>query len=144
MAMRFNIVQDTPDLYNALLALNAAIGASGADKRLVHLVKIRTSQINGCAFCVDMHVKEALDDGIEESLLHLVSVWKETRAFTAREKAALGWAETLTHIAETGAPDQAFERARAEFSERELSELTVAIGTMNLWNRIGVGARMPA
>lgn len=144
MTMRFNVTKDTPDLYAALLALNTAIAASGADTRLVHLIKIRVSQINGCAFCVSMHVKEALDDGVEENVLHLLSVWRESSSFSARDRAALGWAETLTLLAGSGVPDEAYESARSELSEQELSALTIAVGTMNLWNRIGVGAQMSA
>lgn len=144
MTMRFNIAKDTPQLYNALLALNAAVAEADAEPRLIHLIKIRASQINGCAFCVGMHVKEAVDDSVEENVLHLLPVWRESSVFNAREKAALAWAETLTLLAGSGVPDAAFDAARAAFSEQELAVLTVAVGTMNLWNRIGVGAQMPA
>lgn len=144
MTMRFNIAQDTPRIYDALLALNKTITESGADARLVHLIKIRVSQINGCAFCVAMHIKEALDDGVEDNVLHVLTVWRESSAFDAREKAALSWAETLTLLAGSGVSDDVYEAVRAEFSEQELAVLTAAVGTMNLWNRIGVSARMPA
>jgi len=142
--MRFNVAKDTPQLYNALLALNAAVAEAELESRLIHLIKIRTSQINGCAFCVGMHVKEAVDDSVEENVLHLLPVWQESSVFDAREKAALAWAETLTLLADSGVPDAAFDAARASFSEKELAELTVAVGTMNLWNRLGVSAQMPA
>ena len=144
MTMRFNVVKDTPQLYDSLLALNAALGGSGIDERLANLIKIRVSQINGCAYCVGMHTKEALSAGIEEDVLHMLPVWEETSAFNAREKAALSWAETLTLLAGAGASNEAYATAKAEFSERELAALSVAIGAINLWNRIGVGARMPA
>jgi len=144
MTMRFNIAKDTPQLYASLLALNAAIAESGADARLVHLVKVRVSQINGCAFCVGMHVKEAIDDAVEQNLINLLPVWRETSVFNARERAALSWAEALTLLAGTGVSDDDYNAAHAELSEQELAALTVAIGTMNLWNRIGVGAQMPA
>jgi len=144
MTMRFNIGKDTPELYTSLLALNAAIAESGADARLVHLVKVRVSQINGCAFCVGMHVKEAIDDAVEQNLINLLPVWRETSAFNARERAALSWAEALTLLAGTGVSDDDYNAAHAELSEQELAALTVAIGTMNMWNRIGVGAQMPA
>ena len=143
MTMRFNVAKDTPQLYESLLALNAAIADSGADVRLIHLIKIRVSQINGCAFCVGMHVKEAIDD-VELNLINLLPVWRETSAFDARERAALSWAEALTLLAGTGVSDDDYEAAHAELSEQDLAALTVAIGTMNLWNRIGVGAQMPA
>lgn len=144
MTMRFNIVKDTPQLYQSLVALNMAIAESGADTRLVHLIKIRVSQINGCAYCVGMHVNEALADGIEPNILHLLSVWQETSVFSARERAALSWAESVTLLAGSGVPDEVYEMVRTEISDQELAALTVAIGTMNLWNRIGVGAQMPA
>jgi len=144
MTMRFNVAKDTPQLYNALLALNTAVAEAGIEVRLVHLIKIRVSQINGCAFCVGMHVKEAMEDSVEENVLHLLPVWRESSVFSVREKAVLSWAETLTMLAGSGVPDAAFDAARAEFSEEDLAVLTVAVGTMNLWNRIAVGAQMPA
>ena len=144
MTARFNIATDTPQLYEAMLALNAALGSADVDKELVHLIKIRVSQINGCAFCVGMHVKEAREDGVGENLLHLLPVWRETSAFSDRQKAALAWAESVTLVAGSGVSDSAYEAVNAEFSEREIAELTVSIGTMNLWNRIAVSAHMPA
>jgi AhpD family alkylhydroperoxidase len=144
MNMRFNVAKDTPNLYNALMSLNGAVAEANIESRLIHLIKIRVSQINGCAFCVGMHVKEAIDDGVTEKELHLLSVWRESSAFTARDKSALEWAEALTLLAGTGVSDADFDVARSTFSETELSVLTVAVGTMNLWNRIGVGAQMPA
>lgn len=144
MTMRFNIAKDAPQLYETLVALNTAIASSGVDSRLIHLTKIRVSQINGCAFCVGMHVKEAIDDDVEQSLINMLPVWRETSAYNARERAALSWAEALTSLAGSGVSDDDYAFARAELSEQELAALTVAIGTMNLWNRIGVGAQMPA
>ena len=144
MTMRFNIATDTPQLYKSLLALNLAIAESGADARLIHLVKIRVSQINGCAFCVGMHVKEAIDGDVEQNLINLLPVWREISVFGARERAALSWAEALTLLAGKGVSDDDYALAHAELSEQELAALTVAIGAMNLWNRIGVGAQMPA
>ncbi|WP_306257405.1 carboxymuconolactone decarboxylase family protein [Pararhizobium sp. IMCC21322] len=144
MKMRFNVAKDTPQLYEALMSLNRAVAEAKIESRLIHLIKIRVSQINGCAFCVGMHVKEAIDDGVTEKELHLLSVWRESSAFFARDKSALAWAETLTLLAGSGVPDADFDAARSEFSETELAALTVAVGTMNLWNRIGVGAQMPA
>lgn len=144
MTARFDIAADTPQLYEAMLALNAALSSSKVDKKLVNLVKIRVSQINGCAFCVGMHVKEAKEDGVGENLLHLLSVWRESSAFSAREKAALAWAESVTLMAGSGVSDSAYEAVNEEFTEREIAELTVSIGNMNLWNRIGVSAHMPA
>lgn len=142
--MRFNVATDTPKLYEALMLLNAAISDCGFDPRLIHLVKIRASQINGCAYCVAMHVKEGIADGIEESLLHLLSVWQESSKFSARERAALAWAERLTTIAGKGVSDSDFRDISNEFSEQEIAQLSVAIGMINLWNRIAVSSHMPA
>ncbi|MFU1478217.1 carboxymuconolactone decarboxylase family protein [Roseovarius sp. C7] len=144
MTMRFNIGKVTPHLYESLVALNTAIAEQGVDPRLIHLIKIRVSQINGCAFCVGMHVKEAIDDDVEQIHIDLLPVWREASAFNARDRAALSWAEALTLLAGTGVSDEDYALAHAELSEQELAALTVAIGTMNLWNRIGVGAQMPA
>jgi AhpD family alkylhydroperoxidase len=144
MNARFNVATDTPELYEAMLAFNAVLSSSSLDNKLINLIKIRVSQINGCAFCVGMHIKEAKEDGVGEYQLHLLPVWRETSAFSAREKAALAWAETVTLMAGSGVSDGAYDAVNAEFSEKEIAELTVSIGNMNLWNRIGVSAHMPA
>jgi AhpD family alkylhydroperoxidase len=102
----------------------------------------RTSIVNGCAYCVDMHVKEALADGMDAQLLHLVAVWRESPFFYARDRAVLEWTESVTLAAETGIPDAAFEIVRAIFSEADIAKLTIAIGTINIWNRIAVSSRM--
>lgn len=141
MQPRMNIAEAAPDLYRAVLALEGAVRKSGIDTRLLHLVKLRASQINGCAFCIDMHVKEALADGITPQTLHLISVWRESPLFDDRDRAALEWTESVTLVSETGVPDSAFEAVRAEFSEAEIAQLTVAIGTINVWNRIAVSSR---
>lgn len=143
MQPRMNIAQLAPELYQAVVALDRAVRACGLDKDLLHLVKLRASQINGCAYCVDLHVKESLADGLDAQMLHLVSTWRESTFFNARERAALEWVESVTLIAQTGAPDAAFDAVRAEFSETEIAQLTVAIGTINVWNRIAVSSRTP-
>jgi AhpD family alkylhydroperoxidase len=142
MKPRMNVAEAAPAVYNAVRALEAAVRHSGLDPRLLHLLKIRASQINGCAYCVDVHVKEALADGVDAQTLHLLTVWRESPLFDARERAALEWTESLTRIAETGAPDSAYDVVRAVFSTEEIAKLTIAIGTINVWNRIGVSARM--
>ena len=142
MSARMNIPRLAPDLYRAVSALDAAVTQSGLDSRLLHLVKLRASQINGCAYCVDLHVKEALADGLDPQLLHLVSVWRESPLFDARDRAALDWTESVTLLAATGVPDAVHEQARAVFTEAEVARLTVAIGTINLWNRIAVSSRL--
>lgn len=136
-----NIAQLAPELYRAVAALDAAVGKSGLDARLLHLVKLRASQLNGCAYCVDMHVKEALASGLDPQMLHLVAVWPESPFFDDRDRAALAWTESVTLVAQTGIPDTAYETARAAFSETEIAQLTVAIGTINVWNRIAVSSR---
>lgn len=141
MQARMNIAELTPDLYRAVAALDGAVKKSGLDRRYLHLVKLRASQINGCAFCVDLHVKEALADELDPQMLHLVSVWRESPFFNDRDRAALEWTESVTLAAQTGIPDAAFETARAVFSDVEIAQLTVAIGAINIWNRIAVSSR---
>ncbi|WP_417769186.1 carboxymuconolactone decarboxylase family protein [Stappia sp.] len=142
MQQRLNISKLAPDLYRAIRALDGAIRDCGLDTHLLHLVKLRASQVNGCAFCVDMHVKEALDSGFTHQKLHLVAAWRESAYFTERERAALEWTESVTLLADSGIPDAAYDIARAAFTDTEIAQLTVAIGTINLLNRLAVGSRM--
>lgn len=142
MQQRLNIAKLAPDLYRAIRELDGAIRNCGADAQLLHLVKLRASQVNGCAFCVDMHVKEALDGGFTHQKLHLVAAWRESAYFTERERAALEWTESVTLLADSGIPDAAYNVARAQFTDTEIAQLTVAIGTINLLNRLAVGSRM--
>ena len=111
-------------------------------EELIYLVYLRVSQINGCAYCIDMHSRDLLKAGIAIDKLVLVPVWRDAGdVFTARERAALAWAETVTRVAETGIPDADYEAAAAEFSDKELADLTYAIGLMNVFNRLGIGFR---
>ncbi|WP_315745253.1 MULTISPECIES: carboxymuconolactone decarboxylase family protein [unclassified Bradyrhizobium] len=141
MHPRMNIAALTPDLYQAVRALDGAVSKSGLDKRSLHLLKLRASQINGCAYCVDLHVKEALADGMDAQLLHLVAVWRESAFFDARDRAVLEWTESVTLAAQSGIPDAAYEAVRAVFPETDIAKLTIAIGTINVWNRIAVSSR---
>ena len=142
MQARFNFAQASPEAYNAVAALERYVKQESAlDRRLVHLIKLRASQINGCAYCVDMHSKEARHSGLSEQWINLVSVWKEALVYDERERALLGWVDAVTNIAQTGAPDDAYEMFKAHFSEEEMTKLTVAIGTINVWNRLAVGFR---
>ena len=142
MNARINIVKAAPDAYAAVSALDRyAVKESGLEPRLVHLIKIRASQINGCAYCVDMHVKEARRDGLGEQWMHMISVWHESRAFTPEERAVLAWTDSLTRLPETGAPDADFEPLRQHFSDEQIAKITVVIGAINVWNRIAVGFR---
>ena len=142
MKQRLNVSKASPDLYAAVLALDTAVKQSGIDGNLLHLIKLRASQINGCAYCVDMHVTESLADGITAKKLHLVSVWRESPLFDDRERAVLEWTESLTLISQTGAPDNAYEAVREHFSDEQIAQLIVAIGTINIWNRIAVSSRL--
>jgi AhpD family alkylhydroperoxidase len=142
MQARLNFAQAAPDAYKAAAALDRyVVKDSGLDHALIHLIKLRASQINGCAYCVDMHVKEARRDGLSEQWINLVSVWQESPVFSARERAVLGWTEALTLIAQTRAPDTDYEALRAQFSEEDCVKLTLAIGAINVWNRLAVGFR---
>lgn len=141
MQPRFNFFKAAPEAYKAVSALEDYVQTSGLEKRLIHLVKLRASIINGCAYCVDMHTKEALHGGLSQQWINLLSVWKESPIYDARERALLGWVDAVTNIAQTGAPDDAYEALRAHFTEEQMTQLTVAIGTINVWNRLAVGFR---
>ncbi|MCP1711443.1 AhpD family alkylhydroperoxidase [Kerstersia gyiorum] len=146
MQNRFNFAKAAPDAYQALSSVSQYLTEeSGLAPGLIHLINLRASQINGCAFCVDMHVKEARHDGFSEQKIHLVSVWRESPVFDERERAVLGWTESLTLVSQTHAPDAAYDALRALFTEAEMTKLTLAIGVINAWNRLCVGFRaLPA
>ncbi|ABR59014.1 carboxymuconolactone decarboxylase family protein [Sinorhizobium medicae] len=141
MQPRLNFAKAAPEAYKAVAALETYVKGSGIEPRLLHLIKLRASQINGCAYCVDMHSKEARHSGLSEQWINLVCVWRESPHFDERERAVLGWTEALTNVAETRAPDHAYEALRAHFDEEEMTKITVAIGTINVWNRLCVGFR---
>lgn len=130
-----------PELFQGLLALSMRLKETSLGKGLIALVDLRVSQINGCAYCVDMHVKEARRDGLGEQWINLVSVWRESPVYDARERAVLGWTEALTNLAGTGAPDSDFHALREFFTDAEITRLSVAISTTNVWNRLAVGFR---
>lgn len=130
-----------PDSYKALMSLENFVQSSGLDKRHIHLIKLRASQVNGCAFCVDMHVKEARRHGLSEQWINLLSVWKESPVYDKKERALLNWVESVTNVAQTGIPDDGFKALSEYFTLEEIAKLTVAIGTINIWNRIAVGFR---
>jgi AhpD family alkylhydroperoxidase len=127
----------------AMLGLERYVRESGLDPALVHLVKLRASQVNGCAYCVDMHWKDAVAGGETAERLNALCVWRETPFFTDRERAALEWAETLTLISEGGVPEALFRATREHFSEKEIVDLTLAIVVINGWNRIAISFRPP-
>ncbi|MBB4400725.1 MULTISPECIES: carboxymuconolactone decarboxylase family protein [Rhizobium/Agrobacterium group] len=141
MKTRINYAKASPEAFKAVMALENYVQSSGLERRFVHLIKLRASIINGCAFCVDMHVKESRHDGLSEQWINLMSVWRESPVYTQQERALLGWVDAVTKIAETGAPDDAFETLKAHFSDEDIVKITVAIGAINTWNRIAVGFR---
>ncbi len=130
-----------PAVYAALAALGKAVDESGPDKALTELVKLRVSQVNGCAFCLQFHLNIIRRLDVDPRKLDLVATWRDAGVFTAREMAALAWAEALTDITDHRAHDDAYAQARAQFDEAELAHLTAAIGAINTWNRIAVGYR---
>jgi AhpD family alkylhydroperoxidase len=135
---RINPYVVAPD-QTKLLIDYAMVSAEGLEPSLQHLVKIRASQINGCAVCLHMHAAEARKDGESEARIYLLSAWREAGVYTPREKAALGWTDALTRLSETGAPDEAYNEVMFEFSEAEVVKLTMLISTINSFNRLGAG-----
>ncbi len=142
-APRLNYAAVAPATVQALLALQQAVNRTGLDARLRHLVTLRVSQINGCAWCIEMHYREALAAGETPTKLYVLSAWAETSLYTPRERAALRWAEVLTRLAGGHVTDEDFAAARAEFSEVELANLSLTIVAINGWNRMNVGFRIP-
>ena len=145
MTARINFYAASADAIKALSALEVAVSKLGLEPSLLELVKLRASQINGCAYCVDLHTTDARKAGESERRLHGVSVWRETPFFTPRERAALAWTEALTQLSLTHAPDADYALLAAQFNDKEMVDLTLAISTINSWNRFAVGFRkMPA
>jgi AhpD family alkylhydroperoxidase len=128
----------------AMLGLEKAVDESGLEHSLLNLVKVRASQINGCAYCIDMHTKDARAIGETEQRLYALNAWRETDFFSDRERAALEWAEAITRVAETQVPDEVYDRVRAHFEEPQLVALTFAAVVINAWNRLAITFRAPA
>ncbi|CAB3799303.1 hypothetical protein LMG28614_04936 [Paraburkholderia ultramafica] len=141
MTQRINYIQQSPELFRKFVAFGIAVKESSVETSICELVSLRASQMNGCGFCVDMHVKQAKIDGERELRLHHVAVWRESTLFSPRERAALAWTEVLTKLPEDGVPDAIFERVRTQFSEKELSDLTFHVMAINGWNRANVAFR---
>jgi AhpD family alkylhydroperoxidase len=140
---RIDVQQAAPELYRAMLRLDTAVGESGLDPRLQELVKYRVAQMNGCAYCMDMHSRDALTAGERAERLHVVAGWREAGDwFDDREKAALAFAEAMTFIADGGVPDEVYEAAAEHFSEVELAGLIFLGMTINAWTRLGVTAKL--
>ncbi|CAA2103271.1 carboxymuconolactone decarboxylase family protein [Variovorax paradoxus] len=142
MSSRIDYAKVSPDGYKAFGGVYMTLQKSGLPKELVDIVYLRISQINGCAYCIDMHSRDLLKGGLAVDKLVLVPVWHEAgEVFSRRERAALAWAETVTRVSETGVPDADYEAAIAEFGDKELADLTYAIGLMNAFNRLGISFR---
>lgn len=142
MTQRINYNEVAPRGVKALAGVHVYVSQSGLAPALVAAVNLRVSLINGCAYCIDMHSRELRDLGVSNEKIALVPVWHEGGdLFDAREKAALAWAETVTHVATTGVPDSAYEEVSAHFDEKELVDLTIAIGLMNAYNRMAISFR---
>ncbi len=141
MEPRIDYSRVAPGAMEVMRGLERYTKQSGLEPGLLELVKVRASQINGCAYCLDMHTKDARLRGETEQRLYALSAWKETPFYTVRERAALAWTEAVTEIARTGIPDEVYEVARQQFSEKELVDLTMAVIAINGWNRLAVGFR---
>jgi AhpD family alkylhydroperoxidase len=141
MSQRINYVQQSPELFKRFVAFSMATYEGSIEQSISELVALRASQINGCGFCVDMHVKQATIHGERPLRLHHVAIWRESTLFSARECAALAWTEILTKLPEDGVPDEVYERVRTVFTEQEVSELTFMVMAINGWNRVNVAFR---
>ena len=141
MKSRIDLFHANPKAAQLLLAIERHLHGSGLGSRLQHLVKTRASQINGCAYCLDMHTKDARAEGESEQRLYALDAWRETPFFDQRERAALEWTEAVTRVAETHVPDDVYEQVRQHFTEEELIDLTLAVININAWNRLNIAFR---
>ncbi len=141
MEQRFNYFKAAPDAYKAMSGLEAYLHGCGLEAGLLHLIKLRASQINGCAFCLDMHSKDLRAAGETEQRLYTLHAWRECPWYTDRERAPLAWTEALTLITQGHVPDAVYEEVRKQFNEKELTDLSIAITTINAWNRLSIAAR---
>ena len=139
MSLRVNYNQESPDAVKKLMELAGLIKKSELGATLIDIVNIRSSQMNGCAFCIDMHVKEARIHGERDLRVHHIQVWRESTLFSERERAALEWTEAVTKLGEHGISDEVYNRVKQQFSDKDLSDLTFAIGMINFWNRLSIG-----
>jgi AhpD family alkylhydroperoxidase len=145
MQERFQYAKAYPDAYKAMLALTQAVERTGLAPQLIDLINYRVSQLNGCAFCLDMHSKDLRARGETEQRLYMINAWREApHLYSSRERAALAWAEAVTRLEDQQVPDAVYELVRREFSEEELTQLTLAIVAINGWNRFNVAFHMPA
>ena len=141
MEERIRYTKVAPLAYHALLGLEKYLRECGLEQRLLHLIKLRASQINGCAYCLDMHWKDLRAIGETEQRLCSLDAWQECPYYSNRERAALAWTEAVTRVSETHVPDEVYDQVKQHFSERELADLTVAVATINAWNRLAIAGR---
>jgi AhpD family alkylhydroperoxidase len=141
MEARFNAAQLSSGGYKAFASVEIYLSSCGLEKNLLHLIKLRASQINGCAYCIDMHWKDLRAAGENEQRLYGLDAWRESPYYSTRERAAIEWTEVITLVSEGQVPDDVYERVRAQFSEKELSDLTVAVAVINAWNRVAIASR---
>ncbi len=138
MTQRINFMKESPELFKKLMEFSNAEKDSAIEEKILDLVHIRASQMNGCGFCLDMHVKQAKIHGESELRLYHLSVWRESTLFAPRERAALAWTEVLTKLPEHGVSDEVYDRVRGQLSEKEISDLTFSVMAINAWNRLNV------
>jgi len=143
MQQRIDVTKISPAAFQALAALQAYVDKSGLDPKLRELIKIRASQINGCAYCLAMHTRDARKLGETDERMHLLDAWREAPLYSARERAALEWIEAITLVAQGHIPDEAFEEVSKQFSEKEIVDLAVAAIAINSWNRAAIAFRVP-
>ena len=141
MQQRIDVTKVNPAAYKAVAALQSYVDQSGLDAKLRELIKIRASQINGCAYCLAMHTRDARKLGESDERMHLLDAWREAPIFTPRERAALAWTEAVTLVAQTHVPDDVYAEVRKQFSEKEIVDLTAAVAAINTWNRIAISLR---
>lgn len=142
MKARLNIGKSAPGVYEAMDALDRYVQECGLEESLLHLVRLRASQINGCAYCLDMHWKDLRAIGESEQRLYLLDAWRECPYYTDRERAALAWTDAVTLVADGHVPDSVYREVSPSFTEKELSDMTLVIATINAWNRISISARL--
>lgn len=141
MEERIHYTKVSPGAYHAMLGLEKYLRECGLEQPLIHLIKLRASQINGCAYCLDMHWKDLLAIGENEQRLYSLDAWRECPYYSNRERAALAWTEAVTLVADTHVPDQVYDEAKRQFTEKELADLTVTVATINAWNRVAIAGR---
>jgi AhpD family alkylhydroperoxidase len=141
MQQRIDVTKVNPAAYKAVAALQTYVDQSGLDAKLRELIKIRASQINGCAYCLAMHTRDARKHGESDERMHLLDAWREAPIFSPRERAALAWTEAVTLVSQTHVPDDIYAEVRKQFSEKEIVDLTLAVAAINTWNRIAISLR---